>query len=986
MGFLLNGKLAGVHGVEGPGKWDEPFALDISSLVLCGEENLVVVRVLNRDRAGGIWQPVAVVEPSGRAQLGDLIEAIAQHNKHRVRRNPPQAPAPPADSANANETLLAIGKDNGRSDDLKNTSLPGRLAAGASATVQFSLAEPRNAAVRLKMAEASFDGARIEVRVNRRDLLPYLAFGSDTRYTNCKGNPGLHPPLGELEANHVLPAAWMAKQNTLVIRNAGPGEVELDCLAVTAVDGDSLPVFKNSLHVDFDLWTQGYPYKSPYEKWQQDWILGIVPGNGVSKPAWGLINGYKEKYEAPASPAHLWTGKEDLEQTKLGYGYKVGRLYGYHFIRPYQERWAIYIDADHNPNTQHHGFGKTKPGADLYEWDPQRYAALFADRITAWAEYLDEMTLGLEWHGHAGVSGYDLEGLKFAQWGFSPYRWAENFDEATETVKALLNQHAPAARMESQSNWGYPEDLHFKHARQRRRWMADSIDILSTHGWRPHSYEAWDYGADNWPVFDKVDLARRYPGGVFGGESKQISIDFGMDGTLQRAADFVPVAETAIDFNRYRLSRTEKDMTAENPPAHRWNNGQRFNFDAGFDGDELMYNSETCGFGGYYFEPSNPYWFLRSMFANCLLPAAASESRDLHVPQRLTLKDAQKIRVNTYGTWVRGANHTQRLKTRDPLYGDLFGYTGFQFCAAGDYIGYGGLTDRYHRRPAADAFGLVRRTMNAFATAAPIYPAALMDADSKELVIKALLEPFDFERIVTVRAANFDTRPHQMDIILPVGWSQPTRVLLFDPQASFWHDGRELELTPADGCLRLQDTIGPLATHLYAIRPPVGAALGFLGCPAVPDLAGPAEFASLSEPVTLAWQAVAGAAGFQVQLASEAHFRKAAILERQLVKGATRYAVTTRLTPKKRYFWRVQAEDEKGLRGGFSRPFSFVVEWPEYAQWRKQHHDQLSAWRQRGEQERQACRARSGFTSAWEAPRLVCPAIACRRHGTGTAA
>ena len=70
--------------------------------------------------------------------------------------------------------------------------------------------------------------------------------------------------------------------------------------------------------------------------------------------------------------------------------------------------------------------------------------------------------------------------------------------------------------------------------------------------------------------------------------------------------------EVAIDFNRYRLGRSEKDMTLGDPKVHRWGNGQPFDYRAGLRGDELMYNSEN-GIWLWYSAPS-PYQYLQGFF------------------------------------------------------------------------------------------------------------------------------------------------------------------------------------------------------------------------------------------------------------------------------------------------------------------------------------------------------------------------------------
>ena len=66
--------------------------------------------------------------------------------------------------------------------------------------------------------------------------------------------------------------------------------------------------------------------------------------------------------------------------------------------------------------------------------------------------------------------------------------------------------------------------------------------------------------------------------------------------------------------------------------------------------------------------------------------------------------------MRQYGEWIDGAGGTKRLRTVDPLYGDMFGWTGQEYCNFGDYISMVGLKEPHHRMQPNDAFGLVRRT------------------------------------------------------------------------------------------------------------------------------------------------------------------------------------------------------------------------------------------------------------------------------------
>ncbi len=53
----INGQYAGAHDLGAEG-WNKRFAADVGDLLKWGEPNQITVRVLDRDKAGGIWKPV----------------------------------------------------------------------------------------------------------------------------------------------------------------------------------------------------------------------------------------------------------------------------------------------------------------------------------------------------------------------------------------------------------------------------------------------------------------------------------------------------------------------------------------------------------------------------------------------------------------------------------------------------------------------------------------------------------------------------------------------------------------------------------------------------------------------------------------------------------------------------------------------------------------------------------------------------------------
>ena len=58
----VNGELAGEHD-KGPEGWDKRFFIDVTKQISAGEENVIAVRVIDSDRAGGLWKPIKVVTP-----------------------------------------------------------------------------------------------------------------------------------------------------------------------------------------------------------------------------------------------------------------------------------------------------------------------------------------------------------------------------------------------------------------------------------------------------------------------------------------------------------------------------------------------------------------------------------------------------------------------------------------------------------------------------------------------------------------------------------------------------------------------------------------------------------------------------------------------------------------------------------------------------------------------------------------------------------
>jgi len=186
-------------------------------------------------------------------------------------------------------TLIALGFSLvflGRARCLAVDTLPlpakPTLAAGASVTLRFQVPKLRSVALCVQLADADFAGATILTKVNDFRMLPYHAFGGDTRYDNVKGKPGMNPPLAKIEANYVLVPAWLKQgENVVQITNAGPGSATLRSVTVRDVSGHDLPKYENPIYFDFDVWRQGSTMR-PGVAWNLDsMLLGVIPGGGT---------------------------------------------------------------------------------------------------------------------------------------------------------------------------------------------------------------------------------------------------------------------------------------------------------------------------------------------------------------------------------------------------------------------------------------------------------------------------------------------------------------------------------------------------------------------------------------------------------------------------------------------------------------------------------------------------------------------------------
>jgi len=355
-------------------------------------------------------------------------------------------------------------------------------------------------------------------------------------------------------------------------------------------------------------------------------------------------------------------------------------------------------------------------GADVVLYDVQKYRASLEPAIRVLAPYVDFYNFKCEQHGPWG-QGFGDDGERWAAYGLHGEHWARNYYQACKAARDLVLKYDPQdGRVEEQNHW-FPPIRHvlFDTALLRGQPMGDMIDVLTTHF---GSLLPYDLSAEGRMV-PGMSLELQYPGGRFDGPRGHWPGHLTRAGFVQFADVLYP--EVAIDFNRYRLGRTERDMTLGDPSVNRWGNGKPFDYRAGCRGDEMMYNSENGIWQGY--SAPSAYQYLHGVFTYGLLPTGDSEPRELTITTRQSVTETREVHVNLYGEWVECVGHTKRLRTVDPLYGDMFGWTGNEHCNMGDYITMVGIKDHHHRLRPHDAYGLVRRVCYAFLTTGTVLPA-----------------------------------------------------------------------------------------------------------------------------------------------------------------------------------------------------------------------------------------------------------------------
>jgi len=809
-----------------------------------------------------------------------------------------------------------------RARQLSAISAIGRLAAGGRQTFNLRLPRRESLELRVPLVEAPFNGTQLNAQINGRRLAPYFAFGGDTRYDTMKGKPGMRPPLATIEGRWVIPACWLRQGNNelilwttgvrkdAVLARLGPQpSIRIDGIMLGSLDGARLPQYANSVYYDFNVWAQGYPWGDEPNRLNYDLaLLGVLNGKGMPAviPALG----------APESS--LWAVKRTCEDNALGWGMGHQEFYTIWEFAGKPQLWADFIDVDKNPETQAGGFhdqtvylNLVPRGADIFLYNSAKYASILEPLIRSLAPYTDFYNFKCEQTGSRG-QGFGENGEQWKDYGVHGDLWARNYYVANKAARDLVMQYNPeVGRVQEMNHWRQGlRPVLYDTALRRGQPMGDIIDILMTH-FAPLEEE--DRGSDGLPVKQNA-FDRQYPY---------------PDKT--QPGNHYP--EVAIDFNRYRLSRTEKDMTPGDPKINRWGNGQPFDYRAGFRGDELMYNSENGVWNTGYCALA-PYQFLHGFFSYSLLPTGASEPRDLKITTRLSLTKTRDLSVRRYGEWIDGVGHTKRLRTVDPLYGDLFGWTGQEYCNFGDYISMVGIKEPHHRLPPNDAFGLVRRICYAFVTTGPVVPVAINTGHSDQLFVKALVQTFNSKTYIGLYAANFGNKPERLDATLPIVVPAGARALVFDDRAWDWkRSGRPLSLR-AGTEFRYQATVPPLGAWLVLIPATPEMLAATFALPAAPVQTAPVPDAAIADgqPI-LEWEGGdTRGMHYTVEIAREAVFRPRDRVE--LTDGVigTQYVMAATLQPRWRYFWRVAAVNKQGLHGLWSTPRSFVYRWPEYSQ------------------------------------------------------
>ena len=861
-------------------------------------------------------------------------------------------------------TVLPVGADTQgiqvtTVDGVVTSDSLGPLATGGARTISITLGDPTSLDLRVHFAKAPFSGTRLDVEVNGTALPPYFAFGGDIRYDNVRGLENRRPPTATMEGRWLIPEDLLqtgenqlklstsGAQPSDVLNQIGPAQnLVVDWVTLRPADGGMLPTFANSIYYDFAVWSQGYAWGRGGQRrfFYDNALLGVINGNGMPNITPGL-----------GSAAAAWDAKRGAESLWLDWGFRDFEFYTIWSFCGQPDLWAKFVDVDDDVETQSHFHDQTifkhltpsyqpAKGADVLIYDIEKWKAALEPAIRHVAPYANYYNVKCEQHGPWG-QGFGDDGQAFADYGYDGDVWASNYYEAMKTVRDLVQKYDPEdGRVEEQNHW-IPSirAVLFDTALRRGQPMADMIDVVTTHF---GSLAEYDKDA-NGHVVPGERLHLQYPTATkFESGKRKNWISHVTENGVQWIKDST-YPEVAIDFNRYRLGRCEADMKLADPETHRWGSGKPFDYRVGFRGDEFMYNSENGIWQGY--SAPSPYQYLQGMFAYSLLPTGQGEPRDLSITTRQSITETTEMNVNLYGHWIDGAGYSKRLRTVDPLYGDMFGWTGNEHCNFGDYITMVGIKDHHHRQEPHNAFGLVRRQCYAFLTTGTLYPSWLGDRHDRDLFSKTLVQQFEGRTYLCVYAANFASRPQTLDIVFPLSLPAGGTGLVYDEQAWDWavHEKRVLGVGPHQ---RVTHEVAPLGAWMMAIPLPGGALAASLGLPEAPRPSEPAIDGHVKEgkPVLRFEPSSSVDQREQIEVAREARFRpqdRIELSEPAVMHG--QYEVQETLQPGQRLWWRVRAIDKRGRGGPWSSPEPFIYAWPEYAEkyapQQRQKHDQ---WRE----------------------------------------
>lgn len=817
----------------------------------------------------------------------------------------------------------------------------GVLATGGRQIYTFTLPRAGGLDLRVPFAAAPFNGTQLNARINGFRLVPYFAFGGDTRYNNVKGKPGMRPPAATIEGRWLI-APSMVRQGSndlelwttgitpnATLERIGPRpRVAISAIRLRPADGASWPQYANSVYYDFNLWAQGYEWGHDADRrfrYEQA-LLGILNGQGMNAivPSLG------------GSEASLWATKRTCENNYLDWGMKHQEFYTIWEFSGKPGQWAKFVDVDKNPDTQTKFHSQTvddnlqsRPelkGADVVLFDKEKYVRALEPAIKALAPYTDFYNFKCEQRSLKS-HGFGFKGDLWEKYGVTGDDWASNWWEAAHAAHELVRKYNPERGRVQQMNFWAPELRHYllDHGLRRNQPMGEADDIMMNHFGFIGFY---NYTKDGKLDADNIQPELQYPGGNF--DRSRLSYKAFWSALRDwRSLQNTAFPELAIDFNRYRLSRTEADMKLADPKTHRWADGRPFDYRAGYRGDEMMYNSENGIWTGY--SAVSPYQYLQGFLSYSLLPTGAGEPRDLKITTRQSAAETKDLPVNLYGHWIDGAGHTKRLRTVDPLYGDMFGWTGDEHCNAGDYISMVGIKDPHHRHRPNDAYNLVRRACYAFVTTGPVVPAYLGPHHDDSLSVKTLQQTFEGKRYIGVYAANFDSKPHRLDLRVPLNLRQPVEAKLFDDRAWDWDRSARSVSLAAGKETACQSEVPALSAWLLLIPMPDGGLSRIAGLPASPYVTAPNDAAVTDALPTLTWVPRPGNERlFQVEIAREALFRTQDRVELSGLLNETRYTMKFAPNEKWRYFWRVRTISTRG-KGEWSVPRSFVYRWPEYS-------------------------------------------------------